>query len=697
MLLAVTLCLGGWPAGTSAQTGTLPAWQIRVLRSLGLSGQAHTATIKNVRMLADGRRALTCSMDGSIGLWDLPQGRLLRRLTDPSFEAIYCLATLHDESQVLAAGIGPGVALWDLDRGEKIRQFDHDATIFCISVFADEKSFVCGDDQGRIVRFPLDGKAPPATCRKSADDITAIAVLPDQSGFVSGNRDGDVHRWKLAAEQPEEEFEGLTTWACCLQFSGDASQLLGTDYAGNVVLWNFGNRQLVWKKESLAGDICWGRFIDDQQLAVVDKDDAFYVIDRASGKTVKRSIVIPEAAGFDLSADRTTLWSGGTRMICGWDLASGQQQFPDPETMTFAKGFRSLAVRDRHVYVATGGLGVVMLEADGPTTGRQIEFRESLAIPWSNLQLVPLDRGLAICSAEGVAVADYDQGQVLFAKKLPNTGCIAAPQPGRVAFADNDNLRIRELDIASGKVRTLLEMPSSQPIGKFCFCDDQHVAVTIDRRPAQLQIRSLDSGNVVLQHTSQRGFLQLAAATGLLVARDQDQRPLVFSAPGREAGPLAPAEIDRLMRNLDSGQYAVRTAAMRRLIGGGPAVLEHLPRPATQSLETRIRLATIRQVMSTATLPDLNRPLSADPRVSAEPEVLGLDPNGRFFLMTVRNAWKSELLVAAPGPGAWKVVARQPLRSRATHIQPIPHRPGTFAIGYGDGAVDLIEILRPAN
>ncbi len=82
----------------------------------------HEASIHAVAVLPGGRRALSTSFDGALGLWDFETGAMLRRMESEagSTHAI----SLVGENQALVSCGGQTLELWDLERGALVHSFE---------------------------------------------------------------------------------------------------------------------------------------------------------------------------------------------------------------------------------------------------------------------------------------------------------------------------------------------------------------------------------------------------------------------------------------------------------------------------------------------------------------------------------------------------------------------------------------------
>ncbi|MGI9515660.1 MAG: WD40 repeat domain-containing protein, partial [Pirellulaceae bacterium] len=328
MLTALVCAMASCAVAFAQQIDPANTALIRVLHSLGDQNRVQTGMIRNVLLLSDGTQALTCGTDGCVCLWDIESQKIIRRFADEDCIIAYCMVLTADEKRLITAGQGGPVNLWDVETGERIRSWDHTNTVFSIVLREDQQSFLFGDSQGQITLQRLDADEPVKSFRDTSNDVTALTLLPDGSGFLSGNDQGTVSVWQFDGEEPADSLEGLEGTICCLRYSNEGNQLLGCDYNGNVMMWNADDRKKIWRKKELSGDIVWAHFLDDETAVVVDADDAFYLLNRETGNAKKKDIKLPAAAGFVLSPDKQTIWSGGNNVLCGWDLETAERVFP---------------------------------------------------------------------------------------------------------------------------------------------------------------------------------------------------------------------------------------------------------------------------------------------------------------------------------------------------------------------------------
>jgi WD40 repeat protein len=98
----------------------------------------HTAPIGAVAIAADGRHALSGALDGTVKLWDLDKGGLLRALPGHKQNgSVSCVAFAPDSKTAFSAGQDNAIRVWDLKNGKELREMQHAAGAIGLSVSSD--------------------------------------------------------------------------------------------------------------------------------------------------------------------------------------------------------------------------------------------------------------------------------------------------------------------------------------------------------------------------------------------------------------------------------------------------------------------------------------------------------------------------------------------------------------------------------
>ena len=666
------------------------------VRSIGLTDRAHTDRIKNVRLINEAT-AISCAADGTVCLWDLESQQLVRRFVDEKAKTVYCVTLTPDHRFIIAGGDGKRIVRWDLESGELVQSYPCGSSVYSIGMCIDGDSFVAGDASGTVSRWKIEGEEPSSQYKVDGDDITALRCLPDGSGFVSGNGDGKVSVWNFDGKKPEHKFKGLGTWVCCLQISEDQNQLIGCDYGGDVALWDLQTKKQVWQKASIASEISWIRFLNDQQLVAVSGNNQLFSIDRDSGKSKKFDIDMPDLGGFDLAADGKSIFCGGKNSICGWDI-TGKRTYPDDDTYIQSQPVSDLVVHNNVAYSIGDQPKLVGRDLE---TG-DIVFENDLKSlfkkkPSGVLNLIRTGERIVVVSSGSYVVVDLKRDNLMGGKsnsKLPNSklqkctlsGISISPNPMKLIGIDTKRQKILEFDPEKPKSNREL-MKSNIEDSKLASLDD---VFFVQYSEQSIGILSVDRGLPVQERAlSDFGIEQIAADKGLIVATD-GSKLIGFAAPKLTDTSTMPGhEVGQLVDQLSSQQFDSREKATLLLAGGGQVVLDQLDSLPVESIEAKSRLTRIRELIGNRGIPNLNQMATAN--LKGPFEALAVHPGGDFWLATARREWKSELFSGRIVNGQFKIDITMPLRSRASAIEFIEDG-NQVIVGYADGSLDVMQV-----
>jgi serine/threonine protein kinase len=216
---------------------TVRLWDLTQGRELRrLSG--HTGPVMSVTVTADARRALSGSWDGTIRVWDLQTGKELRSISG-QWKAIKSVAVSPDGRWALAGSDDKLLRVWDLERGTEVRQLAGHTELVQSGAFApDARSVLSGSDDGTVRLWDLQSAREIRRFEGHTDTVTSVALAPDGRWAASGSSDHTVRFWDLESGRECRRLAGHTNWVNSLAISADGRRLL-TGSGGEIVNGRF--------------------------------------------------------------------------------------------------------------------------------------------------------------------------------------------------------------------------------------------------------------------------------------------------------------------------------------------------------------------------------------------------------------------------------------------------------------------------
>jgi WD40 repeat protein len=238
---SLTFAPDGKTLATGCNDGTVRFWNV--------------ASGRQVRALEKGERAVTSlaySPDGKalaskgldvIRLWDPASGKLVRQW--PSGHVLFNRLAFSPDGKTLASGGGwdsGTINLWEVATGKLIRTLDvpHDG-IEALAFSPDGKT-LAGAGNGRereaIHLWETGTGKELRQLRGHVSVIASLAFSPDGKTLVSGSWDKTICLWDVATGRERLPSEGHRAKVMSLAYSHDGNTLASGGYDGTICLWD---------------------------------------------------------------------------------------------------------------------------------------------------------------------------------------------------------------------------------------------------------------------------------------------------------------------------------------------------------------------------------------------------------------------------------------------------------------------------
>jgi WD40 repeat protein/class 3 adenylate cyclase len=352
---------------SGSQDQTLRLWDFDpwdangAVRSTPLAG--HTAGVRGVAWVGDGESdlAASCGMDGTLRLWNVATGKLLRTYAGHGAGGVMAVSVAPDGYHAVTAGGDNVVHVWDLRADVEVPTASGGSgEVTALASSADGLLLAAGDDAGRVRVCDGATLRTLATFRAGERPVESLYFATGGKQLLVADDTGDVFGWdattgrtSVVHKAPAAPGPATTTAATAPASKGSTDQLRGKDWYYTAVAAN--------------GTVGISMAADRRGLAVWSPQSG-----RSAGKLGPTRTDITCVA----------LTPDGTRALCGdglgtlycWDVGSGEKRFAVPVGDKLAK-LNCIAVSSDGRTALTGGHDMTVRLWDVGDGRRLGEFR----------------------------------------------------------------------------------------------------------------------------------------------------------------------------------------------------------------------------------------------------------------------------------------------------------------------------------
>jgi serine/threonine protein kinase/WD40 repeat protein len=193
---------------------------------------------------------------------------------------VTCL-TVSPDSRKLVTGTQAGtVRVWELPVGKLLREFKQEGAITAVALAPDGRSVLFGDAQGRVILWDLEKDRQERQFQGHTAAIQGIRFTADGrqawtgAGYTGGTRDQTLRLWEVSSGRELRQIKvSEGKYLQCLAFSPDLRRALVGQYEGDVVLWDLESGRMVVSYKKHSGIVSDVRFSPGGKYALSGGQD----------------------------------------------------------------------------------------------------------------------------------------------------------------------------------------------------------------------------------------------------------------------------------------------------------------------------------------------------------------------------------------------------------------------------------------
>ena len=248
--------------------------------------KGHRSHIKKVWVSPDGSRAISCSLDKTIRIWDLHSGTELAVLNEHT-DGVLTMDISRDRNRLITGGWDEQIIEWDLEQNKKRRTYPGHKSCIEHLAYIHEDKHIISISYDYILKLWDSGTGACLHTITHPQQITAWSMLDSKDNLYLGYKDGSLSYWDLTEMKEQRPFEGHDDLVSCLMLAEPDQALFSGSRDGTLRQWDLSTGECTTEFKGHTDEIIYIRkFPGESRIITASWDHTLRVWEMYSGRCI---------------------------------------------------------------------------------------------------------------------------------------------------------------------------------------------------------------------------------------------------------------------------------------------------------------------------------------------------------------------------------------------------------------------------
>jgi len=203
--------------------------------------EGHTGRVRDVINLPDGQQIMTCSEDGSLGVWNLQTGKRIANWQDGKSHVDSIALSVDGKKVVSGSGDG-AVRLWNMETGKILAKWTgHTSTVLSVCWNRDGEQVLSGSLDGTTRGWDVETGNTILEINTGLEWVHTATFSPDSTLIATGgnsNKGDFIKIWNANTDKLVVILKGHTSSVICLAWTANGRTLTSGSLDSTIRTWN---------------------------------------------------------------------------------------------------------------------------------------------------------------------------------------------------------------------------------------------------------------------------------------------------------------------------------------------------------------------------------------------------------------------------------------------------------------------------